>query len=118
MLAQNFKSATDLEISDREHSALITVLGMLERGDLTNDNGFNMGSMGVGCGSPACIGGWVARLIRLNEFLYMGGIHPVGLNDLYWNDSGCNYDSTDQAAVALRSYLTTGDARWDLAVAS
>lgn len=76
MLAQNFRTAADLGISDAELGALITVLGMLERGELvyaphnnsTVPNGFNMGSVDhqTDCGTVACICGW-ARFIGGEE---------------------------------------------------
>jgi hypothetical protein len=128
MLMQNFKTAADLGITEPEQSALIKVLGMLERGDLVDvnahtrcTNGFNMGTQGHGCGTPACIGGWVAILLDLNQMDYVDQFLPSrrandGLKELYYRDIAMNAKA-DQAATALRSYLTTGDARWDLAVA-
>lgn len=59
MLAQNFKSADALDISNAELAALIKVLGMLERCELVDveqntdcNNGFNIGTQGKGCGTP------------------------------------------------------------------
>lgn len=34
MLAQNFKTAADLDLADAEFEALVKVLGMLERGEI------------------------------------------------------------------------------------
>jgi hypothetical protein len=136
MLAQSFKSATDLRITEPEQRALIQVLGMLERGELRHveeqtecDDGFNIGTQGQGCGTPACIGGWAARLmgkkdereyvnsrmVRSRRMPVSGERPESGLSTLYWGYIGD--PDTSQAAIALRSYLTTGDARWDLAVA-
>jgi len=130
MLMQNFKSATDLGISDQEQASLIKVLGMLERAELRYasgtetecENGFNIGTQGKGCGTPACIGGWVARIMGIGEMEYVDSYMPdfsqrkpdKALSGLYWRypkDVG-----VEEAATALRSFLTTGDARWDLAV--
>lgn len=75
MLAQNFKTPADLEISDIEFESLVKVLGMLERGDLVygkhpiakqfrGANEFNMAATlnqhqdGPHCGTVACICGW------------------------------------------------------------
>lgn len=130
MLMQNFKTAADLGITETEQDALIKVLGMLERAELRYaeggetecENGFNIGTQGKGCGTPACIGGWVARLMGIDEGRYVDSYMPdfserrpdKALSGLYWRypkDVG-----VDEAATALRSFLTTGDARWDLAV--
>ncbi len=127
MLMQNFKTAADLGISDPELTGLIKVLGMLERGELTNadefekgDMLFNMGTQGRGCGTPACIGGWVALLNGENQRDYVNKYlrfpREEGISALYWNYPSYN-TPVAQAATALRSYLTTGDPRWDLAVA-
>jgi hypothetical protein len=35
MLAQNFKTAAELDLSDAEIKALVKVLGILERGELS-----------------------------------------------------------------------------------
>ena len=130
MLAQNFKTAEELGIKQEELGALIKVLGMLERSELTYapydtrkrgaatagfTGHFNMNAwhLPAECGTIACIGG-TAELV--------GGFYfdlEVG-SDLYclfypsrevWN---CKYEeiTIDQAARALRSYLTTGKAGW------
>lgn len=133
MLARNFKSATDLRISEEEYEALIAVLGMLERGELvyaeypnirrTDDTKlFNMNNSGGECGTPACIGGWVAILMgRCLGTGYNSVCHYVSscdyekhpLQDLYWNDAALNMNATvEQAAMAVRSFLTTGKAKW------
>jgi hypothetical protein len=126
MLAQNFKTADDLEITAEEHGALIKVLGMLERGELVDarngavcDNGFDMSDCGNGCGTAACIGGWVASILKFHQKKYVShSIHVDGLYGLYFGGGCLAYvDATvSQAAIALRSYLTTGNARWDLAL--
>lgn len=127
MLMQNFKTAADLNIKQAELVALIKVLGMLERCDLVDveqetrcENGFNMGTQGRGCGTPACIGGWVARLMDIDQMTYVDGYLPhrtknEALTDLYWNDRAMRANAS-QATTALRSYLTIADARWDLAL--
>lgn len=132
MLAQIFKTADELKISDHEHVALIRVLGMLERGELVDvdcfyesfiENGFNMGTVGDGCGTPACIGGWAALLMDVDQNRYLqryswdNRAKNLALYDLFWNEMACDMPAgVERAAIALRSYLTIGDARWDLAL--
>lgn len=136
MLAQNFKTATDLGITEAEQEALIKVLGMLERDELVHyrrpaficwsqvepdiPNGFNMETQGIRkpCGTVACIGGWVAFLIGQSQDDYVNKAEDVdgGLHDLYWGH--VDADTTPaQAALAVRNYLTDGDPRWNEIVA-
>jgi hypothetical protein len=128
MLAQNFKTPADLEISDQEFSALITVLGMLDREELLLSpdyrpgvpNAFNMNFAGMqhDCGSAACIGGWVARLANLGSGSnYVGSSRHRPVGRLYWPRALSGRKSwqnitVPQAAAALRSFLTTGHPRW------
>jgi hypothetical protein len=141
MLAQNFKSAADLGISDEQHDALRKVLVLLETGKLKHhrlnedeifflrenersfSGDFNMGTYGANhkCGTAACIAG-TAELITSAKFI--GVNRPEELTELFYAgvlEDGGDSDPLEkitpsQAATALRSYLTTGDARWDLAV--
>jgi hypothetical protein len=129
MLAQNFKTATDLGITENELSALITVLGMLERGELKhvidydlrkNQIGpltghFNMleWNVSASCGTVCCIGG-TAELIMGREFEN----EPPELHKLFFPNINSTYRNitVEQAAIALRSYLTTGNSNWRKAV--
>lgn len=125
MLAQNFKTADALDISNAELAALIKVLGMLERCELVDveqntgcNNGFNIGTQGKGCGTPACIGGWAATLMDIEQMPYVDSYMKRDdhmLRKLYWGYP--DVATTVEAAIALRSFLTVGDPRWDLAVA-
>src|SRR4051812_45274855 len=92
MLAQNFKSATDLGIEDAELDALIKVLGMLERQefvhvesvwDRTKPNGFNMGATQskTACGTVACMGGWANIISGGAAFPEFVGDYSNGRND-------------------------------------
>lgn len=146
MLAQNFKSAADLEITDAEQGALIKVLGMLEReemkfsyveapGTVVNpviENGFNMGPYlkETECGTIGCIAGWahLASGRRIFPFVISDGgsaadMLPIGLFDLFHcSDNPIQMNdryriTPSQAATALRSYLTTGEANWAEALA-
>jgi hypothetical protein len=140
MLAQNFKTAADLQISNDELSALIKVLGMLERVELihgTNPlassarkpNEFNMGAtLTTRCGTIGCIAGWAYHISNGEAFPEivkgdMGDwtVRNKKLRDLFGIGRSCGSlfsIQPEQAAAALRSYLTTGDSRWDLAVQS
>ncbi len=141
MLAQNFKTATDLEISDAELDALIQLLGILERGDVRHArvrpdtelycvpekvDFFNMSYLAAEteCGTAACLAGTADALCG-SRFINFAGLRddiPRGLHRLFcpsdlpfreWNGI-----TPDQAATALRSYLTTGDANWAEALAA
>ena len=125
MLAQNFRSADDLGISERQHDALRKTLVLLETGRLTHadpgrpraDRGrftghFNMREWNtVGeCGTICCIGG-TAELV--GDVQFDPERLPEGLDELFFPNSPHVEDITpSQAATALRCYLTSGDPRW------
>lgn len=128
MLAQNFKTSAELGHTDEELAAHITILGMLDRGELIHahqwaniDNGFNMRVLRneSDCGTVCCIQGWVNFLIPAGAKRTTHGgdsahgrlIMPPGGADEWAKIT------TSQAANALRNYLTTGEARWDEALA-
>lgn len=140
MLAQNFKTAADLGISDIELDALIKVLGMLERGELVHGkyplassfrkpNEFNMGvtlKRYGECGTVGCLMGW-AHVVSGNKAFKacinrtfqneadIMAVLPGNLTDLFGLKERVALlsDRTPaQSATALRSYLTTGDANW------
>ena len=138
MLTQNFKSAADLGLTDQEHSALITTLGMMERGEIkffdvskcedighgTEFTGlFNLGEWAekYTCGTVACIGGTAELVGKLPRNSINDKCDILSdLDDLcYPAFTGAIYNSTtvEQAAKALRSYLTTGKANWAEALA-
>lgn len=145
MLAQNFKSATDLGITEPQKEALMKTLVLLETGKLEHvpdpddlptarryvpfdqrkfTGQFNMvdWNFAHSCGTCCCIGG-TAELVGGLEV--HGGFDAdtegTALHDLFYprNIGLRTYReiTTSQAATALRSYLTTGDAKWDEAVA-
>ena len=141
MLMQNFMSAADLGLTEQQKEALMKTLVLLETDKLVHvpnhdtlprpnrfvptgerqfSGQFNMADWNFAhnCGTVCCIGG-TAEMI--------GGVSldedgNDGLYQLFYPQfDGCkgkSYSSitTSEAATALRSYLTTGDARWDLAV--
>jgi len=134
VLAQNFKTAADLDITEQQRAALMKVLVLLETGKIEytimDDDWpvgfgqpftghFNMHTWGreAPCGTVACIGGTAERI---GNVIFKGYPTNERLGDLFeprairaekWKDI-----SPSQAATALRSYLSTGNARWDLAV--
>lgn len=137
MLAQNLKTADALRISKAEFDAHVTVLRMLERGEFvhtpsvrepTKQYGFNMGHTGTrtSCGTVACIGGWVAFLLNRNPSVYvdsaLGERMKLYFPNHFHDETGigdgelCNI-TMEQAAIALRSYLTHGEPRWAEAIA-
>lgn len=129
MLAQNFKTAEELGLGEAELAAHITVLGMLERGELKHipepsyrkrQNGFNMSFDGLEtpCGTVACIGGWVAVILgdKATWGYVAGPAIDTPRRRLYWplgGDDVMKTITTSQAAMALRNYLTTGEPRWE-----
>lgn len=126
MLARSFLSHADLEISAKEHAALIKVLGWLETGKLVDGDcacrgdypkfGFDMAVThdADDCGTIACIGGWAAIIMRRRPHRYVDSYIFSGndaLTELYWNYP---LDVTaKEAAVALRNFLERGDPCWE-----
>ena len=130
MLAQNFLDPDVLGVSPAAQTALIKVLGMLERGELHHcrrgddirPNGFNLANHRVelACGTVACIAGWadiVARPRRLN--LLRQAAKSTALADLFAPDDFSWHAITpEQAACALRNYLTLGEPLWHDVIAT
>jgi hypothetical protein len=132
MLAQSFKSAADLGITEPQRDALMKTLVLLEAGKLTHvkdtmifrprsvargfTGHFNMIWWGNEhpCGTVACIGG-TAELVGGVTF----DLTTSALDRLFWPPTHSDWGGITpaQAATALRSYLTTGDAKWHKAVA-
>jgi hypothetical protein len=132
----NFLSAEELKIDDWEHAGLVEVMRRLERGELRHivpeherhstyqtPDGFNMAFDGVGvCGTVACIGGWVARTKGMRAEGYVPNIrpgdpldplyYPLELGDLRAGTCPWYKITTEQAAAAIRNFLTTGAPRW------
>jgi hypothetical protein len=139
MLAQSFKSAVELGITEPQRDALCKTLVLLETGKLEHaysdingfdatvrpkfDGLFNMGTWGTvsqRCGTVACIGG-TAELIGNVSFGQLPHHNlPINLRKLFYA-TGVQSNWRDitpaQAATALRSYLTCGDAKWHEAIA-
>ena len=57
MLANNFMTPSALGLSDVEFESLVKVLGMLERGEIAEEQ-FTMRRVQHPCRTPACLCGW------------------------------------------------------------
>lgn len=127
MLARTFLSAKQLDITEKQHAALIDILGRLERGELVHCSVkveyedfdfvedklfFNMLEW-MTCGTVGCIGGWAEALHditfdvrsnrKLNELFFMPRHTSIQMANV----------TVEQAAHALSNYLTTGRASWN-----
>lgn len=131
MLASNFMAPSALGISEVEFDALVKVLGMLERGEIPDDQ-FTMRRIQHPCGTPACLCGWANHVSEGRAFPHapshwrmFGSAEPYRprLRDLprpvleLFGVGGRAADpvytaTPSQAAIALRSFLTHGEARW------
>jgi hypothetical protein len=128
MLANNFMTAVDLGISEIELRSLVKVLGMLERGEIPREK-FHMGTTGrvdwwgypeMECETPACICGWARHVSGVTPRIFegVGDRYPSGIRNLFQmlSDGRDGYPtdsrSPEEAAIALRSYLTTGRPVW------
>jgi hypothetical protein len=137
MLANNFMPPSALGLSDVEFESLVKVLGMLERGEISDDQ-FTMRRVQHPCRTPACLCGWANYISAGRAF----PLHakpgatvfssktlsprwremPSRLQELFaygGRPTDAVYLATpSQAAIALRSYLTHGEAHWDEALAA
>lgn len=141
MLANNFMTPSALAISDAEFDALVKVLGMLERGEIPNDQ-FNMRRVQHPCRTPACLCGWANHVSAGRAFPLEAQSRPSLFPSLFtktttygprWKElprpvlqlfgyGGRPTDpvyaaSPSQAAIALRNFLSRGEPRWDEALA-
>lgn len=128
MLAENFRTAAELGLVDTERAALVTVLRMLDRGELVHDRdfrqihgGFNMQLFD--CGTTHCIIGYARCFSGQASFR---SLRPVGvlrrkrgIDRLCFPGTGdARKITVSQAAIALRNYLTTGEPCWKEALAA
>lgn len=130
MLMQNFKSAAELDLTDEQYDALKKVLVLLETSKLNFieelpefwpynvklpefTGHFNMAhwTAVAPCGTVACIGGTAELIAGKRIFGGIDGDHPPMLHNLFY-PTGL-HATTEQAARALRNYLTSGDADWN-----
>jgi hypothetical protein len=136
MLAQSFLDASALSIPETHRQALMKTLVLLETGKLVHvaraalinpvrgqkgfTGHFNMSHWRTGyeCGSVCCIGG-TAEIV--GDVLFGDLPHNDGLGELFYAKSATislREINPAQAAIALRSYLTTGAANWEEALAT
>lgn len=121
MLAQTFKTAKELKISQAKYDALVKVYWMFVEEKIP-EHLFDMGRIGdpqlskkeEPCGAPGCILGW-CQAVDLEAFLpgsttdYIG----TGLHFLFFSGMACmSNPSRTQAAQAIHNFLTTGSAKW------
>ncbi len=137
MLAQSFKTHTELNITAKQLAALQKVLVLFETDTIEHvrqndieylelpDDEFNdvcvfTGHFNMGewfdvaeCGTVACIGG-TAELITCDGDLFKNWTHHKGLHDLFCPLDCESFDSVtpSHAARALRNFLTTGTPSW------
>lgn len=129
--AENCLSAEELQISTEEYTALKQVLQMLESGEIQTldpnkrvdrqqvPKGLWMATSSTftACGTAACIGGWVAALMRVDMDSYVNRYHCYSvygespLNELYWGHVEGD-TTTKQAAQAIRNFFVTGNPMW------
>lgn len=137
MLANNFMTPSALAISDAEFESLVKVLGMLERGEIPDEE-FTMRRVQHPCRTPACLCGWANHVSGGRAFPLDAKPGPTIFSDVTyaprWREmpralrdlfayGGRAVDpvytaTASQAALALRSYLTRGEPRWAEALAS
>lgn len=124
MLAKTFKSHIELGLTSEVYDALHKVLSFMEQGILvhnekattTDDFGFNMSVhfLEQSCGTVGCIVGWAGHFMgkdwrtivvgndHIYELFYPNEYRDIKLLDI----------SVDEAALALRAYLETGNIDW------
>jgi len=133
MLAQNFKTPAELNLDEKLYDALKKVLVRLETNDLvyvtdnrlregteldlSKPNGFNMNVVLIQkeCGTVGCLAGWAAIEMGVKPSRVIGMAESGILGDLFYPDilpGKYHKITTEQAAIALRNYLTTGEVDW------
>ena len=136
MLANNFMPPSALGLSDVEFESLVKLLGMLERGEVPDDQ-FTMRRVQHPCRTPACLCGWANHLSGGRAFpleakagitVFSGTTYaprwremPRRLQELFAYGGRATdpvyLASPSQAAIALRNFLTEGEPRWAEALA-
>jgi hypothetical protein len=132
MLAQNFQTPAALGLTDARHRALVLTLNALERGELCHEpfgpddikpgenftGHFNMAMWNkeCSCNTVCCIAGTAELLGGLEVWDFESSINqnPGLFNLLYACDckTPLSQITPAQAAITLRSYLTTGNSGW------
>src|SRR5258706_8598852 len=111
MLAQNFKTHTELDLDEKLYNALKKVLVRLETNDLvfipdqrydgieldfTKPNGFNMNVVLMQdnrCGTIGCIAGWAAIEMGVKPYIVTGmaGEENTELEELFYPGRNIKY---------------------------
>ncbi len=122
MLAQTFKTAAELGIPDQERNALVTVLYMIEDGQIKPELIF-MGAYHASnalCGTTHCLAGWAYTVdntafpeLGPNGTRFLRKRVPDQLAKLFGIEKptttmSMSNASPARAARALRAYLETG----------
>lgn len=108
MLAQNFKTPEELNLTQDQFNALYGVMLMFERGEI-KEHEFNMAHWEPhhsSCGTSMCIGGWAEEAFGV----YLDTSHS-DKPKLFSLVMDYSLKTTEQAALAIRAYLSTGDHR-------
>jgi hypothetical protein len=136
MLANNFMPPSALGLSDVEFESLVKLLGMLERGEIADEQ-FTMRRVQHPCRTPACLCGWANHISGGRAFpleakpgatVFSSTVYaprwremPRRLQDLFAYGGRATDPvyaaSPSQAATALRNFLTEGEPRWAEALA-
>jgi hypothetical protein len=141
MLAQNFKTAAELGLNDVQLDALQKTLVLFETGKVVFateifvglcaveqssefTGHFNMANWSARgkCGTVGCIGGTAEMIggLPINSLNDASNYNYALENLFYANDAKVRLEkiTVEQAARALRNYLTTGHANWAQATAA
>lgn len=142
MLSQNFLPADQLGLTEKQRDAMIVFLGMCERGEIVHaghedysipkgEHRFNLNTwwdneeidpLRRECGTVGCIGGWIDFICgvrtldeRLTISILNSSPAESELRGLFF--PGMDFDwkevTVAQAGLAVRNYLTLGQAKWE-----
>lgn len=107
-----FKTACQLGLRKADYEALIETLGRFERGKVSSLL-FDMHNIGAPeLGVAGCICGWV-RVKHPQAFPHWITNNIVNLFSFPSNSHSGWRAKPQQAAVAIRNYLTTADPKWN-----
>lgn len=117
MLAKTMKTAAELGIAEHEYNALVTVLYMMEDGQIPPERIY---MSGYHCGTRHCIAGWANEIDKtafpesvrgwVSGTVYLQRRLPPTLVKLFGIDptQTMRYAEPERAVRALRTYLETG----------
>ena len=134
MLARTFKTAADLDITDKQYDALIMTLEKMESGEMKKTNSFQgikqtkktefsglfnmavwLGKSEHNCGTVGCIGG-TSSLLAKDKNLWDGSKSIPQVDELFFpsiNNTNLMHITIAQATQALRNFLTIGTPNWE-----